>query len=195
MIYFTSDLHIGHDKEFLWGKRGFSHIYAHDEAIIKNINDTVEWNDELWILGDLALGMDESEWDRVFYNLRCKNIHFIIGNHDTDRKIDKYIDEYKLEFHGYVDMIKYSKTKRLYLSHYPTICSNYTDNKNNYVINICGHSHYKNKFQDMDKGLIYHVELDAHDMCPVSIEQIVKDINFFTSSDINVQKSLIKNGI
>ena len=177
MIWFTSDLHIGHDKEFLWGDRGFPHIYAHDEAIIKNINEVVEWNDELWILGDLALGTDEQEWDRVFYNIRCKNIHFIIGNHDTDRKIDKYIDEYGFELEGYANVIKYNKKKRFYLSHYPTITDNYDDSIRSHTISVCGHSHYKNRFQDMDKGLIYHVELDAHDMYPVSIEQIIKDIN------------------
>ena len=195
MIWFTSDWHIGHDKEFLYKPRGFTNIFDHDTAVIKNMNEVISWNDELWILGDLALGTNKTEWDRVYYNIKCQNIKFIIGNHDTDKKLDKYIDEYKFDLCGYANVIKASKTKRFYLSHYPTLCSNYDDNKNNYTISVCGHSHYKNRFQDMDKGLIYHIELDAHDMYPVSIEEIINDINFFTSSDINVQKNLIKNGI
>ena len=176
MIWFTSDFHIGHDKEFLWKDRGFPHIYAHDEAIIKNINEVVEWNDELWILGDLALGIDEREWDRVFYNLRCKNIYFIIGNHDTDRKIDKYINEYNLELKGYATMIKGSKKKRFYLSHYPTITDNFDDTIRSHTINLYGHTHQKTNFFN-NNPYMYHVGLDSHNMYPVSIEQIIKDID------------------
>lgn len=36
MIYLTSDLHFGHNKEFLYKPRGFNSIEAHDEQIIKN---------------------------------------------------------------------------------------------------------------------------------------------------------------
>ena len=31
----------------------------------------------------------------------------------------------------------------------------------------------------MDKGLIYHVELDAHNCYPVSIDQIIEDIKMY----------------
>jgi calcineurin-like phosphoesterase family protein len=175
MIWFTSDLHVGHNKEFLWGDRGFPHIYAHDEAIIKNINEVVEWNDELWILGDLALGTDEQEWDRVFYNIRCKNIHFIIGNHDTDRKIDKYVDEYGFNLEGYANVMKYNKKKRFYLSHYPTITDNYDDEIRSHTINLYGHTHQKTNFFN-NNPYMYHVGVDSHDMYPVSIEQIIQDI-------------------
>ena len=189
MIWFTSDWHIGHNKDFLYVPRGCSNIYEHDTLVIKNCNQLVKPDDELWILGDLALGIDEQEWNRVFYSINCQNIHFVIGNHDTDRRVDKYIDEYRMELHGYADVIKYSKRKRFYVSHYPTLCSNYDDNKNNYTISICGHSHYKNRFQDMDKGLIYHVELDAHNMCPVSIEQIIQDIEKKVREKYNENKN------
>jgi len=68
-----------------------------------------------------------------------------------------------------------------YLSHYPTITSNYDDDKplNRRVISLCGHSHTNNRFQDMDKGLIYHVELDAHNNYPVDVETIIKDIKAY----------------
>lgn len=178
MIYFTSDWHIGHDKPFLYEPRGFTNIIDHDTAVVKNCNEIVRSDDELWILGDLALNPNnENEWNRIYYNLNCQHVHFVQGNHDTDSRLDKYINDYWFEYHGYVDMLHYSKSKVFYLSHYPTITSNYDDTKKRHVINLCGHSHCKDKFQDMDKGLIYHVELDAHNMYPVSIEQICEDIN------------------
>ena len=37
-IWFTSDLHFCHDKEFLYKPRGFNSIEEHDTAIIQNWN-------------------------------------------------------------------------------------------------------------------------------------------------------------
>lgn len=176
MIWFTSDWHIGHDKEFLYKPRGFTNIFDHDTAVIKNMNEVISWNDELWILGDLALGINKTEWDRVYYNIKCQNIKFIIGNHDTDKKMDKYIDEYKFDLCGYANMIKASKTKRLYLSHYPTITDNFDDEIRSHTINLYGHTHQKTNFFN-DNPYMYHVGLDSHNMYPVSIEQILEDIN------------------
>ena len=36
MIYFTSDCHFSHDKEFLWGPRGFKNQWEMNEKIIEN---------------------------------------------------------------------------------------------------------------------------------------------------------------
>lgn len=35
-IWFTSDLHFGHNKSFLYEPRGFNSIEEHDATIIKN---------------------------------------------------------------------------------------------------------------------------------------------------------------
>ena len=175
MIFFTSDWHIGHDKDFIYKARGFSNIYDHDTAILKKCNELVSWNDELWILGDLALNNNEPEWNRIFYNINCQNIHFIIGNHDTDNKVDKYIEEYGFEFEGYANVIKISKTKRFYLSHYPTITDNFDDNKRPHTINLFGHTHQVTNFFN-NNPYMYHVGVDSHNLYPVSIEQIIKDI-------------------
>ena len=42
-IWFTSDPHFGHQKEFLWGPRGFNSSLEHDEAIIQNWNSVVDY--------------------------------------------------------------------------------------------------------------------------------------------------------
>ena len=54
-FWFTSDLHFGHNKEFLYKPRGFENIVDHDETIIKNWNELVAPNDTIFILGDLML--------------------------------------------------------------------------------------------------------------------------------------------
>ena len=72
-------------------------------------------------------------------------------------------------------MIKYSKTKKFYLSHYPTITDNFDDTVRSHIINLFGHTHQLTNFFN-DNPYMYHVGLDSHNMYPVSIEQIIKDI-------------------
>lgn len=178
MIYFTSDLHINHDQPFIYEARGFNNIIDHDTALLKNWNDIIQPEDTVYILGDLCLGNNESEWNRIFYNLKGKK-YFIRGNHDTDRRVIMFERDYHIYNCGYANILKHSKKYHFYLSHYPTYTANYDDDKKYPLINLAGHCHTKNKFSDMNKGFIYHVELDAHNMYPVSIEQIIKDIKEF----------------
>lgn len=177
MIYITSDLHFGHDKNFLYEPRGFSSIKEHDETIIKNWNEIVNPDDSVFVLGDLMLGND------IDYGVRCVNqlngdIYLIRGNHDTDNKIKIYYGCIK-NLVGPIlcaDMIKYGKYQ-FYLSHYPTSVGNYDDEKHhNKFYCLCGHTHTKDKWKDFHTMKAYHVELDAHNNYPVSIDEIIDDI-------------------
>ncbi len=178
MIYFTSDWHIGHNKPFIYEERGFSNIFDMDTAIIKNCNSIIKPEDTLIILGDLALGQDEKEWNQIFDNINCNEIFFIAGNHDTLKRIEKYKNEYGFQYLGEACSFKY-EGYHFFLSHYPTLVGNYDENDKplkRKCINLCGHTHTKDKFSDFDKGLIYHVELDAHNNNIVSFETIINDI-------------------
>jgi calcineurin-like phosphoesterase family protein len=174
-IWFCSDLHFGHNKPFLYEPRGFSNIYEHDETIIKNWNKLVTYDDDVYLLGDVMLNDD-------VHGLKCLKslhgqIHLILGNHDSNNRIELYDTCFNIVEICAGKFLKVGK-QRFYLSHYPTLTSNYDENKplKSRVINLCGHSHTKDKFADFDKGVIYHVELDAHDNKPVSIDTILKDI-------------------
>lgn len=180
MDFFTSDLHIGHDKDFLYQKRGFINITEHDTQIIKNWNSIITPEDNVYILGDLCMSSNEAEWNRVFYNLNG-HLFFIRGNHDTDNKIITYINAWNITNLGFVYIYKYNKKKQFYLSHYPTMVGN-KDNKY-FFWNLSGHTHNKNKFQYGEKQ-IYNVALDAHNMFPISIEDIIKDIDNYKENII-----------
>ena len=177
MIYFTSDLHIGHDKDFIWKERGFSSVEEHDKEILKRWNKIVKPEDEVFILGDLAMGGNEKEWNSIFYCLNGKNIYFIQGNHDTNRKMDIYEDNYKMNYLGAAHFWKYGK-KSFYLSHYPTFVGNKEDKK--FLWNLSGHTHSKNKFE-YGQYRVYNVAVDAHNCYPVSIEEIIKDIKNYNN--------------
>lgn len=174
MIWFTADWHIGHDKDFIYAARGFSNIIEHDTAIIKHCNELVAPDDELWILGDLAMNGNEKEWNRIYCSIHCQNVHYLQGNHDTDNKMDIYDKVYRFEYHGYADVMSVSKRIKLYLSHYPTYTDNGTDRVK--VINLHGHTHSKEKFFNNNPSM-YNVAVDAHDCYPVSLTEILKNIN------------------
>lgn len=174
MIYFTSDLHFCHDKDFILGPRGFTSSDEMNAAIIRNWNSIVAPGDEVYVLGDLML-RDNEEGLRCWDQLRGTK-HVILGNHDSDQRIGLYKKCSNTIIEGYAMKLKINGYT-FFLSHYPTLIYEPEEKPlRNSVINLCGHVHTKDRFLDMDKGLIYHVELEAHDNMPVSVDEILEDI-------------------
>lgn len=170
MVYFISDLHFGHDKDFLYSPRNFNTIQEHDAAIITLWNETVDEDDVVYILGDLMLNDNE-------HGLECLKqlngeIHFIIGNHDTFNRVCLY-ESIGLINEGYATMMKFGKWS-FYLSHYPTMVGG-THNMKDKIWCLCGHTHTKDKFSDM-LYKNYHVDADAHYCIPISLDEILIDI-------------------
>ena len=191
-IWITSDTHLGHDRDFIWKPRGFNSIDEMNNEIIKRWNEKVQPEDIVYHLGDVMLGDND-------YGLSCLKqlkgkIHIIRGNHCTDARIALYKECLNVVEVCDAKYLKVGK-QSFFLSHYPCLTSNFDMNKplNRRIINLCGHTHCKNKYKDMDKGLIYHVELDAHNCKPISIEEIIKDIKTFISLDKDAQKRLCEN--
>ena len=185
-IYITSDLHFGHDKYFMYSPREFDTIQEHDETIVKNWNSIIDDTDTVFVLGDIMLGDNENGM-KCLRQLRG-HIRIVLGNHDTLTRINLYQSVPTISIAGYADVIKYRKY-HFYLSHYPTLTDNFDGDKplKARTINLCGHSHTQDRFVDMDKGLIYHVEMDAHNCFPVLLDDIIEDIKLVNSfeKDIN----------
>ena len=55
MIYFTSDLHFGHDNIIRHTGRSFENAEEMDRILIKKWNQTVSSRDEVYILGDFTM--------------------------------------------------------------------------------------------------------------------------------------------
>lgn len=54
-VWTTSDLHIGHNREFVYGYRGFASCEEHDAVLVENWNSLVAEDDIVYILGDVML--------------------------------------------------------------------------------------------------------------------------------------------
>ena len=169
-IWFTSDLHFGHDRDFIWAARGFESVDEMNEALVSRFNSKVQPEDTVYILGDSIMG-DNTTNEQYLSQLNGKKI-IILGNHDTSKRIkiyEKYADEIL-----YSTIIKYKK-KMIYLSHYQTLTGNYDDNYGKCVFNFHGHTHQTDNFTD-PYSFMYHVGVDSHDCYPVCIDDALEAI-------------------
>ena len=182
-IWFSSDFHFGHDKEFLYQPRGFWYIWQHDNEIILDWNKIVKPDDEVYILGDLML--QDNVHGRKCINQLNGIKHIIIGNHDTAQRIEMYKTMRDVVEVVYATQISYGKY-HFFLSHYPTLMDNLDRGRKNF--NLHGHTHSKDKFQFIDH-CCYNVALDAHDNKPVSIDTIIQDIQQYRQEHNNEQKT------
>lgn len=176
-IWFTSDLHMNHQQEFLWGPRGFANEKEMNEALVEKWNSIVKAEDIVWNLGDIA--MNDIAGAIPYLNMLNGTQYWIIGNHDTENKIDRITKScWKIHMCPY----KYATTEKLggmtiYMSHYPALTANFDEKHfSRHVIALHGHTHQKTNWLDLTNPFIYHVGLDSHNCTPVHLDEVIADI-------------------
>lgn len=177
MIWFTSDTHFCHDREFVYGPRGFKSIDEMNAAIVERWNSVVQPGDTVYHLGDVML--NDNAKGMEFLKQLNGNIIILRGNHDTNNRCTGYFYAPNVRYSEslkYADVVKYGKFT-FYLSHYPTNTSNLENNAplSQHVINLYGHTHQQTNFYK-DIPYMYHVGLDSHNCYPVSAEEVLDDI-------------------
>lgn len=79
--WFTSDLHLGHQRIIELCNRPYSSVEEMDEALIENINAVVSSRDRLVILGDICMGKLEFSLPKLGW-IRAAELVLLPGNHD-----------------------------------------------------------------------------------------------------------------
>ncbi len=115
MIFFTSDLHLGHNNIIKHCNRPFSSVEEMDETLIVNWNSRVGDGDSVYILGDLMF-RNTVPPDEYLRRLKGKK-HLIVGNHDRYWMKDADLDKYFCS----IDNLLYMTTgkEQCVLCHYP----------------------------------------------------------------------------
>ena len=79
--WYTSDHHFGHNNIIRYCARPFPHADAMDKEMAARWNDVVDHGDEVWILGDLAMGNVKVMLSAHVARLKGRKI-LVPGNHD-----------------------------------------------------------------------------------------------------------------
>jgi calcineurin-like phosphoesterase family protein len=86
--FFISDTHFGDAPRLRVDKRPFASIEDMDRAIVERWNEVVAPDDEVWHLGDFALGPPPSRIAELLAGLPGQK-HLIVGNNDGPATLEQ----------------------------------------------------------------------------------------------------------
>lgn len=157
-IWFISDLHLGHAKDFILNPRNYTNV---DEALAHTwfmLNETIKPDDIVFNLGDAVIGAGERsvEYAKRLVHLNCKHQYYIWGNHNAG--MQQLYDECRHNLDLLVDDLE------IYPLNYPG--SNFTFLGNYAEISIDGRTvvltHYPiASWNHISKGA-YHIHGHCH---------------------------------
>ena len=182
--WFTSDLHLGHNR--VAGIRGFDNTDRHDETIIRNWTSRVRDRDTIYVLGDLTCDRRKREYALAVIEELPGTKHLISGNHDDVSSIHrtgwKYLSYYLKVFASVRDFARIRIRKAdILMSHYPYDGDRPGDFRySEYRLPDCGvpllhgHTHLANQTLHWSARVTpqVHVGLDAWGLFPVPLASI-----------------------
>lgn len=184
-IFYTSDLHLWHERIIELCNRPFSGVEEMNDKIIENWNYEVGYDDTVYILGDLALGTIRESL-LIVPKLNGHKL-LVPGNHDRvwsgyphkAQKAEEMLNLYK-DAGLTILPEQVSLTNNWKLCHFPTSGDNYTDDRypeyrptlepDEWLI----HGHVHNLWTV--KGRQINVGVDVWDFTPVRQEVLEKII-------------------
>lgn len=160
MVYFTSDLHLGH-KAIPKYREPFADMEEHDNYVIERILELGK-RDVLHILGDFLF--DGPHYDMYIERLKkakCR-IKLCMGNHDS---LKLYKPIFKDNGHFLFEVqLPFFSYKNMWLSHPPIHPKEMRNRKGN----IHGHLH----METLEDPNYYNVNLDVNNYQFVTLERI-----------------------
>jgi calcineurin-like phosphoesterase family protein len=180
-VWWISDTHFRHDRDFILSKRGFDTITEHDEFLIEDWNEKVSTSDTVMHVGDFLLGAGQKsrEVAEEIINRLNGNVCFLWGNHNAGvkpiyidlvrqvlgekTKLNKNIQEV------YPLRMKTDRGSFTYYGHYLLESIDYSGNKMVHREQLVFHSHFAHRLWiDGHKGHVWHVSGHSHGSDPES---------------------------
>ena len=174
MIWFTSDLHLGHTKVLEFAGRPWETIEEMNDALIGKINTHVAANDTLYILGDYSFKIPVEDAYALRKRINCSDIHLVPGNHDKDWTRKEVADAFVVE-----PMITTNKVfdgrQKIVLSHFPLADWPSMRRGSWHLhghIHSCGTDY--NGFNLRQGVMRFDVGVDANGFAPVSLDELAE---------------------
>jgi len=191
-IWFVSDLHFGHAKNFILEPRRYNNVREAMEHTWTALTQTVGSNDIIFNLGDLVIGagINSLEYANKLIRLPCAAHYFINGNHSAGIKdiyeltkrqvyanIPDEVEVYPLTVTGTVFTFLGHRAeifidgRAVILDHYPIASWNHLSKD---AYHIHGHCH-RNLKEDTS---LYRIDVGWEWMKrPVEWNEIVRELN------------------
>jgi calcineurin-like phosphoesterase family protein len=169
-IWFTSDSHFGHKNIIRYADRPFKSVEQMDAMLIKNWNEVVDYDDDVYHLGDFSLTTPERTL-RILEQLNG-NIHLIKGNHEKSVLQKSYTKEKFVWIKDYFelkvnDIDAPCNLRTIVLLHYAMKVWNKSHHG---AFHLYGHSH--GSLPDDSESLSFDVGVDSHNYRPISYEEV-----------------------
>ena len=159
-VFFTSDTHFGDPRVLRIDRRPFASLAEHDAALVARWNEVVSPDDEVWHLGDFALGRRPERIAELLGALQGGK-HLVIGNNDGQATVTHPA---WASVQHYAEMT--IEGAALVLCHYPFRTWNKMGRG---VVDLHGHSH--GRLKPMPRQ--YDIGVDAWDFRPVTLATIL----------------------
>jgi calcineurin-like phosphoesterase family protein len=160
-IWFTSDQHYGHKNIIEFSKRPFVGVGHMNQAMVEWYNDTIEDDDVVIHVGDLAFG-DEYFANNVLSHLKGYKI-LVVGNHDFMGKKLRRFEGYD-EIHLCLGLER--DKQKFVITHYP-----FEECPKGYR-NIHGHTHAAS-FESYRGDTHFNVNVEFHSYKPIQLRKIL----------------------
>lgn len=174
-VFFTSDLHFGHQNVIRFDNRPFDSVEQMDNELRTRWNNRVSKQDVVYVLGDISWYGNEKTYD-IISSLNGQK-HLIKGNHD---KLSQRVKSLFVSVSGYSE-ITYGNKQRIVLCHYPIIFYN---GQHSGATHFYGHVHTTAEYgmvkqyiaDSIRKGVpckMFNVGCMIHNYEPATFEEIV----------------------
>jgi calcineurin-like phosphoesterase family protein len=161
MYFFTSDLHLSHDKIRIYCQRPFKDVEQMNTTIINNWNERVRDNDTVFHIGDFCFKSPNSENSFLLTRRLKGNKIFIAGNHDKNNSLNTKISRLYLYMAG----------KDICCVHKPIHADL------NVPLNLVGHVHEKWMVKVIENSILFNVGVDQHNFRPITYNEIERIIS------------------
>lgn len=190
MKFYTSDLHFNHvnilNPEYTRRSQRWATLYEMNEGIIAAYNAIVGEDDEVYVIGDVAMGV-RTLAPALITRLRGRK-HLVYGNHDMKKhEVAPHLTGLLGRPGGFESiqesLVVHDEKYRLFLAHIPQ-----SSWKPGCHFHLCGHVHEsftraswvedktlpeQGMFVADPTGLVVNVGIDVSDYKPCSLEQLL----------------------
>ena len=171
-VFFTSDLHFGHERLCL-GLRGMTSKES-DELIINNWNKVINKRDIVYILGDVTM---ENPKAISSYMNRLNGTKIVVGGNHDDKRCCAELAKIGIVVMG---VCVY---KGFLLTHIPVVEQEMVHFRGN----IHGHIHKQSGTYNPESpsGRYYNVNTEFHNYTPILFEEIEKSFMLLNNENDN----------